>query len=151
MFWREGLIAILVALLALTGVAYLNEHDSRVMIETEYRLKMDESERIRKAVKEQSDRSLKELTESHNRTLKEVENNAWANFKRRFPTYAGCLPPQPSLPRLGQTNSTSSPTVSDEVPEGRMAAFVAGCAYDAATVRDFQKWVRMNKLPVEGE
>jgi len=149
--WKLVLIAALTATLAYTGRLLLNEREAHVATKTEYRLKLDEAEAERKAVQDRSDAALKKLNDEHILNLRKAKDNAYKNFLARYGDPSICVLPQPAAPRSDQADPAGRTEAPDGAAEGRLAAFATDCAIDAGTVKEFQRWVRLNKLPVEGE
>lgn len=150
-FWREILIAALVVALGVVGNLYLGKRDELAALTARHLTALDQAKAARDEVKQRSDSALVKLKAEHEQNIKEVERNAWINFKRRYPDFAGRMPSQPAMPRPDAASPADSASAPDESGQGGMAAFVAACATDAATLAEFQRWVRLNKLPVEGE
>ena len=150
-FWREILIAGLVVALGLVGKLYLDKRDELAVLTARHLAALDQAKAARDEVKQRSDSALAKLKAAHEQNIKEVERNAWINFKRRYPEFAGRMPSQPAMPRPDAASPADSASASDAAPAEPMAALVTACATDAATITEFQRWVRLNKLPVEGE
>jgi hypothetical protein len=150
-FWREIVIAALVVALGVVGNLYMGKRDELAALTARHLTALDQAKAVRDEVQQRSDSALATLKAEHEQTIKEVERNAWINFKRRYPDFAGRLPSQPAMSGLAATSPADSPSAPDAAPAEPMAAFVTACATDAATIAEFQRWVRLNKLPVEGE
>jgi hypothetical protein len=150
-FWREILIAALVVALGLVGKLYLEERDKVAMVTTKHLMALDQAKAARDEVKQRSENALATLKAEHEQTIKEVERNAWINFKRRYPDFAGRMQPQPAVSGSAAARPANSAEPPDAAIEESMADFITACAIDAATLAEFQRWVRMNRLPVEGE
>jgi hypothetical protein len=151
LFWREIVIAALVAALGVTGKLYLGKRDEVAEVTARHLTALDQAKAARDDVKQRSETALAALKVEHEQNIKEVERNAWLNFKRRYPDFAGRVQPQPAMPGLAATRPADSPRAPDAAPAEPMATFVTACATDAATIAEYQRWVRLNKLPVEGE
>lgn len=151
-FWREILIAVLAGLLALTGKAYLSERDAHAATKAEYKLKADQAEAARREAQERSDAALKKLKDEHTINLKRAKDNAYRNFLERYGAATECVL-HPAAPRPDNANPAGGAEAPDGPTTGRLAleGFAIDCATDAATIREFQRWVRLNRIPVEGE
>ena len=146
--WKLVLIALLTAALALAGNLLLKERDAHIATKTEYRLKLDEAEKARKEVQDRSDSALKKLNDEHTINIRKAKDNAYRNFLARYGDSI-CVLPDPA--RSDKTNPAGGSETSDGTATERMASYATDCAIDATTVIEFQRWVRLNKLPVEGE
>lgn len=152
--WKEILIGILTASLTLAWNLYSGERDARKSIEIELKVKIAQAEHARQLVVARSDETIKRLDQEHKINLAKVEQNAWKNFVSRYgDPYALRLPSQSSMPRLDSADAPGGSEKTDGAVEARVAfeGFTLDCAYAAATVEEFQRWVRLNKIPVEGE
>ena len=154
MFWRELLIGALLVAIGLVTNAYLNKRDELSEALTSHRDAVARASELRAAVESRSAEAMQRLKAEHERNLQEVERNAWINFKRRYPGFAGalCLQPQPAVSgQPEQPDAADSPSTPDAAGQGGMADFVTACARDASTIAEWQRWARLNRLPVEGE
>jgi hypothetical protein len=148
--WKLVLIALLTAALALAGNLLLKEREDHVATKTEYRLNLDEAEKARKEVQDRSDSALKKLNDEHTINIRKAKDNAYRNFLARYGDSI-CVLPQPAAPRSDQADPAGGSETSDGTATERMASFATDCAIDAGTVKEFQRWVRLNRLLVEGE
>ena len=150
-FWREIVIAALLAALALTGKLYTGKVGELAAAQAEHQTWMAAAAAERLAIEARSNRAIEILKAEHEANKREVEKNAWINFKRRFPNL-DCRVPSPSaMPGAREPDAPDGAGSLNAASEEPMAHFVTACASDAATIAEFQRWVRLNRIPVEGE
>jgi hypothetical protein len=157
--WREILIAFLVAAMTTTWNMYTGAKEHGMKLEIEFKLKVEQAEQTAKIVQQRSQQTLERLNANHEKQLAAAKTNAVKNFIANQSASTGMYGLR--LPSHGPgfaagASVAASTSLPDETPEepvsfGCTREFITNAAEDALAVTEWQKWARMNRLPVEGE
>ncbi len=153
-FWREILIAFLMLSMLAAGKYGLSKRDELILARAEFARQVEQAEAVSRAVQTRSDQTLERINATHKAVVVQAKANAVKNFQARYGNL-GCGANAVRLPNNGgmpasSSGITESASVNDE-RSGEQVAFVRACGIDAAAVIEWQRWVRLNHLPVEDE
>lgn len=164
--WKAVAICLLSAALSAMTHLYLGAEDGKRQIEIEFKLKIAAAEAATKEVQDRSTQTLEKIHADHAALLAQAQDNAVANYLRAHPRAvlvdaAACSCPGnatglrlPNVPAASSGSGAANGAVAPDAGSGQCipdAAFIRACAADSLQVIEFQRFVRGNHLPVEGE
>ena len=147
----------LVAILALAGSTALMTHlwlgaeHGKTQLEIEFKLKVAQAQAETQEVKDRSNKTLEKINADHSIQLAQAEKNAIRNYTARYGTGGLGLPNVPGVTAYASAANGAQVADANACQCVADPAFVRACADDAFQVTEWQRWTRLNHLPVEGE
>ena len=167
--WRLVAIFALTASTALMTHLWLGSESAKRTLEVEFKVKIAQAEKATKDVEDRSKRTLETINADHSILLAQAKSTAVSNYLKAHPPGAAVasvslpggaagdgrpglrMPANSAIAAYSGTANSSGPPDASATECVPPDAFIQSCAQDALTVTEWQRWARMNHLPVEGE
>ena len=144
--WQLVAIALLFAGLMLSithGRSVSRERDAKI---AEIQFLTDTAQIFREA----SERIAKETNDGIPKLVEQARKTAYANFQKKYGTGNAACGLTGRLPNLPTgTDEAHSASKPDEASTDPVADFAGQCSETTVMLVEFQRWVRLNDLPVQ--